>query len=412
MNTGRAFSKRPFPALLASVATVALFVVRPATAQEAAPAPPGVAEPPAEAGFFSRPAPQADRARLGIFLQLECEATAESDGECSSSPVVSSVIENAPAAAAGIQPGDTLIALNGISLKSERGRRALGELQAGVAVRLEVGRSGERRQFQVTPAPRPMAGQFDVNVRRGTWWPRETAEVRVFRFRNDDGGMAEFYFSPTPQAPPAPEGFVVFGQDEAGDLRLETGRPGVVLRTHDGRRIELAELARHAHDDTRLKVEVESVEGNGSQVRHRIVLENAQLAERLESVRAKALEQARVRFDSLRLRRAEPDHPGFRFSAVAPEHRLAGAEFRPLTPELAEYFPVDAGLLVLRVIPATPAHEIGLRGGDVVVEVGGRKMPDVNLFRRLVSESLAAGEGLDVKWNRKGKEMAGRLLDD
>ncbi|MDX1577395.1 MAG: PDZ domain-containing protein [Gemmatimonadota bacterium] len=438
MTTGRS----PRHALGVSLATFALLLAgQPAAAQEAAP-PPHLR---ADVEVRARQAPRADRARLGLFLRAECEIDGQSNRECSTSPVVTSVIEAAPAAEAGIQPGDTLIALNGLALRTESGRRALGGLQAGVPVRLQVGREGGRREIEVTPAPRPSAGLFDVNIERGAWWPRQSGEMRVFRFRDGDGGTAEFYFSPSPDAPPAPEGFVVFGEDEAGELRLETGRPGVALRMPDGRRIELAELARRADGEDRFNVEIEAVEGDADGVRHRVVLENAELAQRLEAVRRKVLEQARVRIDTLLRRQSElalrgdlppaaaagylyrvhPDgstevrtgappapHGGFRLSAIAPDHRLAGAEFRPLTPELAEYFPVEAGLLVLRVIPGTPAGELGLRGGDVVVEVGTHKVPDMNVFRRLVAEALMAGNPLEVKWNRKGTEMAGRLLSD
>ena len=430
-------------ALGALVAAVAFLpAVRPVTAQEVAPPPNHRAD---ERAQLPRQAPDAERARLGLFLRAECEIEVQSDGECSRPPVVTSVIENAPAAEAGIQPGDTLIALDGLALRTEGGRRALGGLRAGVPVRLQVGREGGRREIEVTPAPRPPAGLFDVNIERGAWWPRQSGEMRVFRFRDPDGGTAEFYFSPSQDAPPAPEGFVVFGEDEAGELRLETGRPGVALRTPDGRRIELAELARRSEGEARFNVEIEAVEGNADGVRHRVVLENAELAQRLESVRRNVLEQARVRIDTLLRRQwelalrgdlppaaaagylyrvhpdgstevrvgAPPSAPGrFSFSAIAPDHRLAGAEFRSLTPELAEYFPVDAGLLVLRVIPRTPAAELGLRGGDVVVEVGPHKVREINVFRRLVAESLAAADPLRVKWNRKGVEMTGLMFSD
>lgn len=439
--TTRRSTRYALGALLAAVAF--LSSGRPAAAQEAAPPP---ANQRAESqARVARQAPGADRARLGLFLRAECEIEVQSDGECSTSPVVTSVIESAPAAEAGIQPGDTLIALNGLSLRSERGRRALGGLRAGVPVRLRVGREDGRREIEVTPAPRPPAGLFDVNIERGAWWPRQSGEMRVFRFRDGDGGTAEFYFSPSPDAPPAPEGFVVFGEDEAGELRLETGRPGVALRTPDGRRIALTELPRRIDGETRFDVEIEAVEEDADGVRHRVVLENAELARRLESVRRNALEQARVRIDTLLRRQSElalrgdlppaaaagymyrvhpdgstevrtgaPPSPAgqFRFSAIAPDHRLAGAEFRPLTPELAEYFPVDAGLLVLRVIPGTPAGELGLRGGDVVVEVGTHKVREINVFRRLVAESLAAADPLRVKWNRKGAEMTGLMFSD
>ena len=438
----RLSTRHALGAVLAAAAI--LPAVRPAAAQEVAP-PPNVRADGRAQLQLPRQAHDAERARLGLFLRAECEIEVQSDGECSSSPVVTSVIENAPAAEAGIQPGDTLIALNGLALRTEAGRRALGGLRVGVPVRLRVGREGGQREIEVTPAPRPPAGLFDVNTERGAWWPRQSGEMRVFRFRDGDGGTAEFYFTPSPDASPAPEGFVVFGEDEAGELRLETGRPGVALRTPDGRRIELVELARRIDGEARLNVEIEALEGKADGVRHRVVLENAELAQRLESVRRNALEQARVRIDTLLRRQSElalrgdlppaaaagylyrvhpdgstevrtgapPSPPGqFRFSAIAPDHRLAGAEFRSLTPELAEYFPVAAGLLVLRVIPGTPAGELGLRGGDVVVEVGTHKVRDINVFRRLVAESLAAAAPLRVKWNRKGDEMTGLMFSD
>jgi S1-C subfamily serine protease len=93
----------------------------------------------------------------------------------------------------------------------------------------------------------------------------------------------------------------------------------------------------------------------------------------------------------------------------ATDGRLAGAEFRPLTPALAEYFPVDEGLLVLRVLPETPAARLGLRDGDVVVAVGEDRNPSLLTFRGLVGRMQVDGGTLKVKWNRKGRVMEGDL---
>jgi len=88
--------------------------------------------------------------------------------------------------------------------------------------------------------------------------------------------------------------------------------------------------------------------------------------------------------------------------------RVAGAEFLELTPELAEYFVgVQEGLLVLRVIPRTPASHLGLRDGDVVIEADGHPVRSIEIFRtRIVG---AEGQGIDVKWIRKGVESKGHL---
>jgi S1-C subfamily serine protease len=66
-------------------------------------------------------------------------------------------------------------------------------------------------------------------------------------------------------------------------------------------------------------------------------------------------------------------------------------------------------VLVLRVIRATPADRLGLRGGDVVVEVDGRATNDVTTLRTLIAEALVQGLEPEVKWNRKGTELHGNL---
>jgi membrane-associated protease RseP (regulator of RpoE activity) len=51
-------------------------------------------------------------------------------------------------------------------------------------------------------------------------------------------------------------------------------------------------------------------------------------------------------------------------------NRVAGAEVMDVRPELARYFGVDAGVLVVDVPPGTPAALAGLRPGDVIFELG------------------------------------------
>jgi len=61
-----------------------------------------------------------------------------------------------------------------------------------------------------------------------------------------------------------------------------------------------------------------------------------------------------------------------------------GAEFAELNPGLAEYFGVGAGLLVVQVAPDTPGHRAGLRAGDVIVAVGGRRVTSLADLRQLL----------------------------
>ncbi len=61
---------------------------------------------------------------------------------------------------------------------------------------------------------------------------------------------------------------------------------------------------------------------------------------------------------------------------------VAGAELSELNPELARYFRVDDGVLVLQVSRSTPAARAGLQGGDVIVRAAGRAVGSVADLRR------------------------------
>ncbi|MBY0490417.1 MAG: PDZ domain-containing protein [Gemmatimonadaceae bacterium] len=70
---------------------------------------------------------------------------------------------------------------------------------------------------------------------------------------------------------------------------------------------------------------------------------------------------------------------------------LAGAQFSTIDDDFASTLDLEAGVLVLRVPPGTPAAEAGLRAGEVVVRVNGQRVRDVAALRRAI-----AGGG-DVK---------------
>lgn len=79
-----------------------------------------------------------------------------------------------------------------------------------------------------------------------------------------------------------------------------------------------------------------------------------------------------------------------------------------LNPQLSQFFGgLEQGVLILRVLPQTPAAEMGLRPGDVIVEVAGRPVEGVGDLRAAFEE--AGGSDVRVKWTRKGTEHTGRL---
>ena len=336
-------------------------------------------------GLTSGPDPLAaqegERARLGLFLDSLCPP-AEPETECERAPVVVSVVEDGPASRAGVRERDTLLALDGRSLSTIEGRWSLQELSAGRPVVLSLAGPEGRREVSVTPEVRahPRAMHFE-------WWTAapegDEGRVRVFRY-------------------PAPEGVREL-QSRLDSLRI--GRKGesfVLIRPDpDGRlRVEVADS-----DSLFARSRVPATDGEPTTG---WVVKSSELAHRLETVRARTLHLARTQLDSLARLQG-----GVAWAPLPDlgQGRVAGAEFREMNPELAEYFHGQGeGLLVVRVIPDTPAGRLGLRGGDIVVEVNGSPVRSSEEFRRRI---LSAPDGAaSVKWIRKGAVEEGLLGTD
>jgi serine protease Do len=56
---------------------------------------------------------------------------------------------------------------------------------------------------------------------------------------------------------------------------------------------------------------------------------------------------------------------------------IVGIEGETLTPQLAAYFGVKEGVLVMTVMPKTPAEKAGLKAGDVIVKVAGMPVTSI-----------------------------------
>jgi regulator of sigma E protease len=68
-------------------------------------------------------------------------------------PVIGDLVPGEPAAKAGFQPGDSIVAINGISVRSWSEMVVLVANSAGKAARFEIIRKGERKTLTVTPRP-------------------------------------------------------------------------------------------------------------------------------------------------------------------------------------------------------------------------------------------------------------------
>jgi serine protease Do len=87
------------------------------------------------------------------------------------------------------------------------------------------------------------------------------------------------------------------------------------------------------------------------------------------------------------------------------EMTLAGAHVQRF-PALKQYFGVDSGLLVLSVVPGTPAADAGLRDGDVIVGAGGKAITSpMDLSRALNAARSRASLTLEIVRQRKRRNI-------
>ncbi len=81
-----------------------------------------------------------------------------------------------------------------------------------------------------------------------------------------------------------------------------------------------------------------------------------------------------------------------------------GVHVQDLTPDLARYFGVKSGVVVLRVFEGSPADDAGIKRGDVLVELDGRRIEGRDEFQERLA-GYTAGSRLRFKVVRKGKEL-------
>jgi serine protease Do len=82
-----------------------------------------------------------------------------------------------------------------------------------------------------------------------------------------------------------------------------------------------------------------------------------------------------------------------------------GASVQTLTPELAEAMKLKGqatGALVGEVAPKTPSEKAGLKTGDVITAVNGKKISDARELRLMIG-SMAPGSKAQIQVNREGQ---------
>ena len=86
---------------------------------------------------------------------------------------------------------------------------------------------------------------------------------------------------------------------------------------------------------------------------------------------------------------------------------LAGATMTSINEDLESLTGVDAGILVLRVAPGTPAATSGLRGGDVIIRVNDEDCESVRDLQRAMQRASSKGvRKIALVVSRKQRETA------
>jgi len=86
-----------------------------------------------------------------------------------------------------------------------------------------------------------------------------------------------------------------------------------------------------------------------------------------------------------------------------------GIYMQELTPELAEKFRVEKGVLVADVIPDSPAEKAGIKPGDVIREVNGEPVQTPLDLKEIILKT-EIGEKISLVLVREGKEIEVELV--
>ncbi|MCG6987262.1 MAG: PDZ domain-containing protein [Gemmatimonadetes bacterium] len=392
-------------------------------------------------------------ARGWVGMSLHIEETLSAAGR-HTRVLVKGVSEGSPAAKAGVEAGDLLVRVNGHGVEDQFGG-ITQTLKAGEAVTVVVERNGKRLRMKMTAAARPAdvpeALPWTPSLGSDSMADAMFRAMDSLRLRLIEGGSGSVGVLTLPGSDdmpvsgnlPAPGRIVLRRAD--GSPAGVFGPPGsdsVTVQLLPEVRPPFSFFVFPGDRSDSLQSEMAQLNGEIRELRARQAERLRQLAAELPQGQqgvetrdpelqslTRALDAAGRRAVALRsaMARAARDHAGgtyavadgevtgqstepanqATFRPLAPyllgQDRAAGAEVVSLRPELAAYFQVDGGVLVVDVPAGTPAALAGVQPGDVVTEVNGAPIHSIEQLR--LGLSRQGSEPLTLTLVRRGRTL-------
>ncbi len=341
---------------------------------------------------------------------------------------ITEVRPGSPAETAGLQAGDRLLAINDLDSPQELSSlNQLLRLDPGDRVSVEIRRDGRRHMIRLRATARPefveaapleLAFESDSMVET---WVRAMDSLRIrlvlSRDQNESSVRARTAVETRVTVVTgnrvgvrAPFEFFVFRGEQHDSLRQEMVELNRVMADLE---VSLRLRTRELRLTLGTRSDVRFVQEDDEFRRLRGALDEAAMRSAgletamADDARATAGPEyailapgARSTFSSREAPRSEEFRPLTPY--LLGRNRVAGAEVVELRPELAKYFKVEGGVLVVDVIRGTPAAIAGIVPGDVITRMDQVLVRSVADLRFGVSQ---AGDTLPISLVRQGTSI-------